>query len=425
MACMWPGSRGPVTVVAIVILGVVGACTGGADAGSALGPLRTDSAGVEMVLNRITATAVPVFATLDSLPTLRLGSLDGRPEEQFGTVADVQPLPDGGVAVLDGQAAEIRLFDSEGEYQTSLGSKGRGPGELQRPNELALLPGDTLAVYDAAAMRITHFGPDGALGRIITLQGNRARVVLASFLPDGRLVGQSPWLGPTRGSPPGQEPTFVRDTVVLTLFTTDGAIDDTVDVLPGREAIQTIDVSERSVSISKRPPAFGRTNLFAPHPEGVWSSTNDRFELRLREPGSGRLLRMIRARGLEQPVTDELAQEVHDRALAEAETAADRRRAATWYALSPRPETLPAYDRIVVDDHARLWVRAWSALDPATRWWVFDAGGELLGVVDVPGGTTITSVRCRTVWGVEQDHLDVSYVVRYALQGIEAVAHCD
>jgi len=211
----------------------------------------------------------------------------------------------------------------------------------------------------------------------------------------------------------------------LALFTTDGAMDDTVDVLPGREAIQTIDVSERSVSITKRPPAFGRANLFASHPQGVWSSTNDRFELRLREPGTGRLLRMIRAWGLERPVTDELAQEVYERALAEAETAADRRWAATWYALSPRPETLPAYDRIVVDDQARLWVRAWSALDPATRWWVFDADGALLGSVDVPGSTTITSARCGSLWGVEQGHLDVSYVVRYALQGVEAAAQCD
>ena len=44
-----------------------------------------------------------MFATLDSVPGLRLGSLDGTPEEQFGTVSDVLPLADGGVAVLDGQ----------------------------------------------------------------------------------------------------------------------------------------------------------------------------------------------------------------------------------------------------------------------------------------------------------------------------------
>jgi len=400
------------------------ACIGGGDRGPALEVLRTDSAGVELVVNRGASGAVPVFTTLDSVSTLRLGSLDGRPEEQFGSVVDALALADGGVAVLDGQAAEIRLFDSEGGYRTSLGSKGQGPGELQSPSALTLLPGDTLAVYDAATMRITHFSLDGALGRITTLQADRARVVVVSFLPDGRLVGQSRWLAANGGPLPGQEPTFVRDTAVLTLFGTDGVVDDTVDVLPGREVIQTVEVSERSISVMKRPPAFGRTNLFASHPDGVWSSTNDRFELRLREPEGGRLIRIIRAFGLERPVTDDLAQEIRDRTVAEAETAADRRTAARWNALSARPETLPAYDRIVVDDHGRLWVRAWSALDPATRWWVFDGGGELLGSVHVPGATTITSIRCGWAWGVEKDQLDVSYVVRYALQE-EASAQCD
>lgn len=414
-----PRPHWPITLVAVVVAVAMSACTGVADTARVPEAVRTDSAGVEIVLNPAAAAAVPVFATLDSVPALRLGSLDGRPEEEFGTIADVLPLADGGVAVLDGQAAEIRLFDSEGAYRLSLGSKGQGPGELQSPSVLAVLPGDTLAVYDARPMRITRFGPDGALGRITTLENTRGRIVVASFLPDGRLVGQSRWLAPNGGPPPGQEPTFVRDTAVLTLFTADGALDNTVDVLPGREAIQTIEVSDRFVSVTKRSPAFGRTNVFTAHPDGIWSSANDRFELRLREAGSGRLIRIVLAPGLEQPVTDELARAIHDRALAEAETAGDRRRAEAWYALSPRPETQPAYDRIVVDDHARLWVRAWSTPDVATRWWVFAGGGDLLGSVDVPSGTTITAVRCGWAWGVEHDDLDVSYVVRYALRGVD------
>lgn len=150
----------------------------------------------------------------------------------------------------------------------------------------------------------------------------------------------------------------MRDTAVLMLFTTAGALGDTIDVLPGREAIQSIEVRQRSVSVTKRAPVFGRTNVVAAHPEGVWSSTNDRFELHLREAGSGRLIHIIRAPGLEQPATDELAKAIHDRALAEARTDDDRRGAEEWFAMSPRPASLPAYDRIVVDDHARLWVRA-------------------------------------------------------------------
>ena len=65
------------------------------------------------------------------------------------------------------------------------------------------------------------------------------------------------------------------------------------------------------------------------------------------------------------------------------------------------------------------WVRSRSTLGLATRWWVFARGGDLLGSVDVPSGMKITSVRCGWVWGVEHDELDVSYVVRYALRGVD------
>ncbi len=406
------------TSVSVVMVLLITACAEVTRTGRILESVRTDSAGVEIVLNPADAVVVPVFATMDTMATLRLGSVDGRPEEVFGTIDDVLPLANDGVAVLDGQAAEIRLFDADGAYRMSLGAKGQGPGELDRPSVLALLPGDTIAVYDARPMRITRFGPDGALGRITTLQDTRSRVVVASFLHDGRLVGQSRWLAPNGGAPPGSEPTLVRDTVVLTLFTTDGAVEDTVDIVPGREAITRIEMSERAISVFKRSPAFGRTNVFAVHPDGIWSSANDRFELRLRGLGSGRLIRIVRAPGLERPVTDALARTIYDRTLAEAETAGDRRRTEAWYALSPRPETLPAYDRIVVDDQGRLWVRAWSPRDEATPWWVFATNGDLLGSVDVPRGTTISAVRCGWVWGVEQDELDVSYVVRYALRGM-------
>lgn len=155
-----------ITLLAVLVGPVTTACTAVADTAHGPEALRSDSAGVEIILNPGAALAAPVFATLDSVPALRIGTLDGMPEEQFGAIRDVLLLTDGGVAVLDGQTAEIRLFNSAGAYQMSLGSKGQGPGELQSPSVLALLSGDTLAVYDERPMRITRFGPNGKLGRI-------------------------------------------------------------------------------------------------------------------------------------------------------------------------------------------------------------------------------------------------------------------
>lgn len=426
----------PIMPVSVVAVFAISACTLTRDAGVP-GAVHVDSAGVDIVLNAVAAAAVPIFATLDRVPELRLGSVYGRPEEQFGTIRGVVPFADGGVAVLDGQAAEIRLFDADGTYRMTLGSQGQGPGEFERPITLALLPGDTLAVYDAGPRRITRFGPDGAFVRTTTLKNTSARIVATAFLADGRLIGQSVYLDPDGATLPGSEPVFVRDIVVLTLFTAEGAVEDTIDMVRGREAVVGVERNGNGISVFKRTAAFGHTNVFTAHPDGFWSSANDQFELRLRDVETRRLIRIVRAPGLERPVTDKLVQAVHDQALGDATTANGRRLAEASFALAPRPETQPAYDLFAVDDRARLWVREWTSAELATRWWVFARDGELKGSVDVPSGMKILSVRCgadRTtslmgrhsrgpqvavVWGVERDELDVSYVVRYTLRGVE------
>jgi len=413
-------SRRP-TSLALMALALLGSsCARERDGGRAFEAVRTDSAGVEIVLNPTAAGEAPVFAILDSVPELRLGSLDGPAQEQFGSVADVVSLAEGGVAVLDRQAAEIRVFDANGAYRKTLGAKGEGPGELQSPGVLGLLPGDTLAVYDSRSERITRFGPDGTLGRVTTLAADAmGRPFRADFLPDGRLVGQSRWFADASGALPAEEkPTFVRDSAVLTVFAPDGAVQDTVDVLPGGEWIRSAQVSGQMVAVMMRSAAFGRDNVFAAYPDGVWSDTNDRFELRLYD-AAGALVRIVRAPGLERPATNAVAQAIHDWELADAKMPDERRTTEEWFALSLRPPIQPAYDRIVVDDRGRLWVREWSGADPATRWWVFSGAGDLLGSVDAPSGTTILAVRCATMWGVARDELDVSYVVRYALRGVE------
>lgn len=407
----------------LLTLAVV-ACGGRAADPSEVATTRSDSAGVEIAVVTADRESVPRIAAFDGPPALRLGSLDGPPEEQFGNVADLALLADGAVAILDGQADEVRLFGADGTYLGARGSSGDGPGEFRSPIVLNVLAGDTLAVFDNTPRRITRFGPDGAPGRITTLEDVGGRISAASFLPDGSLVGRSRWIAPGGGSLPGTDPTFVRDTAILTLYTPDGSAADTIDVVPGQETITRIEMGGGGISIFRRAAAFGRASFFAVHPEGIWSSASDRFELRLFGL-DGRLLRIVRAPGLERPVTGDLRDTVRERALSEVDAAPDRRLAEAWYDASPEHRTQPAFDALVTDDDGRLWVREWSAVEPPTRWWVFAASGALVGWVEAPGGFTILAVTCDDVWGVERDELDVSYVVRYpapALPGCGAFA---
>lgn len=408
------------TVARVIIFAIAvglgsAACSAEAERRGEVTASRSDSSGVEIVVISGARESFPVVAELDSVPEVRLGSPMGRAEEQFGAIHDVVALSDGGIAVLDGQAAEVRLFDAAGQYRGTLGGKGDGPGEFRSPVDLAVVSGDTLAVYDPVPGRVTRFDPNAGTHRVTTLESIETQVSDGRLLGDGQLVGQSHWLEPDAGPPPNGEPTLVRNTVALTLFDAMGRVVDTIDVVPSGEEIVSIRIRPGAVSVLKRPAAFARDNLFVPVAVGTWSSQNDRFELRLRETSTGRLLRVVRAPSLELPVTEDLAQAIHDRVLDEAETAEQRSLLETWFSLSPRPEVQPAFDAFASDDDGRLWVREWSPFQDATRWWVFETDGALLGSLDAPPGMRITSATCDSVTGVERDELGVDYAVRYAL----------
>ena len=406
--------RSGTAVLGVVVSGVL-ACGESGETQGTPSVVRTDSAGVEVVSLAVHVGSAPEFAELQPLPRARLGSPLGLPEEQFGKIGDVVGLWDGGLAVLDEQAGEVRLFDSTGSFRRTFGSKGQGPGEFQSPVALVVLRRDTIGVFDPTPRRVTRFSVlDGAL-QVTTLDDVEALISDARFLSDGSLVSQSHWMSP-EAAPPSAEPTLVRDTVVLSLFDASGQVVDTVDVVPSREEIVSVQMRPGMVSVRKRAPAFARTNLFAPADEGLWSSTNDRFELRLRQWSSGRLLRIVRAPGLERSVTSELADSILSHVSSEAESAQERSWIRTWFDLSPRPRIQPGFDMLEVDAGDRVWVREWSPFGSARRWWVFEPDGSLAGRVDTPVVLRITSIHCDSVVGVEQDQLGVEYAVRYSFQ---------
>ncbi|MCG6955435.1 MAG: hypothetical protein LJF04_05530, partial [Gemmatimonadetes bacterium] len=395
---------------------LITSCAGGMrDNASAPRITRTDSAGVEIVTTETPAAEVPVFATLDTVPGLRLGSLSGPEEEQFGSVRDLAVLSDGGVAVLDGQAVEIRVFGPDGSFRRTVGRKGEGPGELSWPSYMTALAGDSLAVWDSRGGRVTVFAPDGSLGRVTPVAfDGYGRPFVVSFFADGSMVGQSRWnAGSFSG---GEQPAFRLDSAVLVVNTADGALVDTMGVFPGSETVQSMHRSGDMVTMMMASTRFGRSLQFAAHPEGVWAGFGDHFELHLHDAADGHVKRILRAPGLDAPLTDAEVAEIEAEAMEEAENPDQRQRAQSVNDLSARPELRPAYDALVVDDHGRLWLRRWEGTTPETlRWWVFGPDAALLGYVDLPGRFRLEEVRNGQAWGVARDELDVSYVVRYRL----------
>lgn len=67
----------------------------------------------------------------------------------------------GNIFVLDGYDAKVLKFDPAGNYLTSIGGKGQGPGEFQAPTRIIIDGQDRLYVQDIVRMALFVFSADG------------------------------------------------------------------------------------------------------------------------------------------------------------------------------------------------------------------------------------------------------------------------
>ncbi len=169
----------------------------------------------------VTALLFSLHATL--VAGTIVGQVDSIPEAvscprctfEFGPAVVLgRDLPDGGLSgvpqavVVDSRGrfwvtvgadlAEMPyVFDAAGRFIGQVGRAGYGPGEFRYPGVAAVLPGDTVAIVDLAAARISLVGPDldyvrswrippAVHGIAVTLEG---KIILAANVPDATRVG--------------------------------------------------------------------------------------------------------------------------------------------------------------------------------------------------------------------------------------------
>lgn len=74
----------------------------------------------------------------------RAGGEDG--DILFGRISDVAGDADGNVYVLDNQLCQVEVFGPDGEHLRTLSRQGEGPGEVQQPIGVVLLPDDLVGI---------------------------------------------------------------------------------------------------------------------------------------------------------------------------------------------------------------------------------------------------------------------------------------
>jgi hypothetical protein len=86
------------------------------------------------------------------------------------------------------------------------------------------------------------------------------------------------------------------------------------------------------------------------------------------------------------------------------------------YASVPYPETLPAFEALLVDRDGNLWVAEATAMfDEPRHWSVFDRDGVWLGNVTTPARLHVREIGADYVLGNGSDDLEVERVLLYAL----------
>ncbi len=379
--------------------------------------LVRDSAGIEVVLNRSPAWTGAAQG-VDPSPSLQIGSLDGDVPYLFQRIRQVLALPDGRVAVVDRGGAEIRVFDSDGQWLRTIGRQGQGPGEFAAAPTIALAPPDTIVALDASAGRFSRFLLDGTLladQRISPAGGVSGPGVGSGGMPGAVLpTGETVSMGGVweEVDHPGRDVT-VRD------------LQYAVTLLPGPDATP-VPLGSHPSSRVLYSDAGSASDPFAPTtglaldgpPPTLTLMDTPRWEI-TELSMTGDTTRIVRVDLPRIPVTDDVVAQ-HREQLRERARAAGRDpglEVRAFNQFSP-PDSAPALVGVYSDGRGTRFLHRWSPDGDrgGARLEVVDPSGRWLGSLTLPpdAGRIVGVGRGRifTEW---RDALDVPYVRVYQI----------
>ncbi len=328
-------------------------------------------------------------------PTIALGVLEGNPDEIFGRIVGVELMSDGGVAVADGQAGDVRWFGPDRRLVARAGGVGDGPGGFRRIGSMQRLGGDTVAVFDGGTGRLTTFGPTGALVRTVPLEGTSAAT--AYQLSYGRIIAMAS-VQPSWGDVPRTG--LKREPVRVTWYGADGAALGVDTTYPGAD-IYVIWTAEPTGRILGLAP-FGRWTTMSVQGGRYVVATGDSDTLKVVDAiEEGQTVLVLPSR--DRRVTKEMAVR-YGESLGSTSSA------------FPLPDRFPHYSKSVLADQ-ELWVSSYSQFraEP-TEWFVFGLETGLPRSVFPPRGLDVRSIRGDRVAGVRTDERGFEKVEVYVLR---------
>lgn len=389
----------------------------------------TDSAGIQIVESAAPAWGEGGWTVSDS-PSVVIGRREGDDRYLFGEVGGALMLRDGRIAVLDMQAALIRVYSSEGEHIEDWGGQGEGPGEFSFPASIFPYRGDSVLVSEFVASSFTVFDDQGRFGRrmIPEIQqsfytewrrrmeeGDRSVTPAESCcrlwgpLATGAFLLSHPEMIPQTGT--GTK----RATVTAAINPDSGGAAENVGEFAG---------GAYQLGLQDRPLEFQFQTWFnmTAGPDGYFATEGYSYSIDEYDDGGG-LRRIIRLTRELRPVTDEVkaAYEAEMRDLIMAPgtpiEGGSPEEVLEMMLAGPYPSHLPTFSRLHVDPGGNLWAHhyPYGVNDDTNEYFVFSADGRHLGMVELPAGLWVYQIGTDFVLGRMTGDLDVNYVHVYAI----------
>lgn len=382
--------------------------------GGAVTTRETLPSGIEQVTNVLPDDPAPTWMLVEEL---RVGSVDGDGPDAFGQLRGLIVLPDGGFAVLDSQAQEVRVFAADGSHRATYGGEGEGPGEFRDAHGLMLDPHGRLWVTDPTNTRMSVFDPDtGFVDSFRHHFAYYAYTFLGTMTAAGRIVRPMP----------GGRSYEIYDLNMELVETISQPGPESEGISP-REAMQRGEsATPASFAWQSRDgsgsgfmgvPYYPRSVRYYDREGTVWTGSHED------DPAGYRIVRqhlagdtalIVHARKPHVPVS----REERNAAIRRIREALRERGADTDRDWSKIPDVKPSIVNLFTSEEGNIWARTPSAA-PETgeaTWDVFSADGTHMGTATAPGLNPSSylppTVRGDEFWAIVTDAFDIQHVVR-------------
>ncbi|MDE2796516.1 MAG: 6-bladed beta-propeller [Gemmatimonadota bacterium] len=388
----------PATAVALLLT----ACGSGSDTvGPWSGTIDTLPSGEIVVHN----TADPLWTPEEAwqvVEDLRIGQAMSEGPDLFGSIWSFDVDAWGRIFILDDQAQEVRVFDSEGAFVRTVGRKGEGPGEFTQAGSVDLSRNGEIWVMGLGQGRVSIFDTAGTFLRQERTDGGFVvKPYPGGFDPMGRYNVLIP-TGGMRTMARFDQSYNPIDTISLPEDPVEGEFFE--------------NVSEDGSSTVRAGVPFQEYMTWRFSPTGtVWTLLTGRYQL-TEMTIDGKVLRTITKDHQPIPVTDE-----------ERDQAVDR---LEWFTSqggqidrSKFPGSKPSTVSFFIDDDRNTWVErqvpADDEDDVGRLFDLFDDEGRYLGMLRLPFDLHYSIpapiVRDGVLYGATYDEIGVLYVVRASI----------